>query len=49
MTTKRLREVREIFRAKLRHYAKAIASTGCYLGGCVASIKQREDVMLAGR
>ena len=48
MTTKRFREVRAIFRVKLRYCAKATDSTGYYLGDCVASIKQGEDVVLAG-
>jgi hypothetical protein len=45
-TTKRLREVRAMFRMKLRHCTKAILGSSCYLGGCMASIKQSKDMVL---
>ena len=45
-TTRRLREVRAMFRAKLRHCTKAIRSTSCYLSGRMTSIKQRKEMVL---
>ena len=48
-TTKGLREMRAIFRAKLRDCANAINSGSCNMASCIARIKQGEDMVLASR
>ena len=48
-TTKGLKEVRTMLRAKLRDYSNAMTSRSCNMDSCIASIKQGKDMVLAGR
>src|SRR4051795_579653 len=48
-STKRLREVRAMFRTKPRDSANAMTSRSCNMGSCITSIKQRKDMILTSR
>src|SRR5204862_5247903 len=49
MTTRRLREMRAMFRTKPRDGSNAIASGSCNFFGRITCIKQRQDVVLTCR